>query len=448
MMLQDLLNPAVMDLIQARDWTGLRSTLADWPAPEVADLLLNLPKADRGLLFRVLPRDAAAEVFAHLDFEQQNSLLLDLTDEETRQILSSLSPDDRTQLLEELPGLAMQRVLNLLGPEDLEESRELLGYPEESVGRLMTPDYVAVRPEWTIREAVEHIRAHGQDSETVNRIFVVNEGWCLLDDIELRRFILADPEQRVDEIMDYSFISLSAFADREIAVERFRRYDVVALPVLDSDGVLVGIVTVDDVLDVAEAEATEDFHKIGSVEPIQGSLREARIGVLYRRRVGWLLTLVFVNLLSGAAIASYEALIEQVVALVFFLPLLIASAGNAGSQAATLMIRALATGDVRAKDWLRLLGREVAVAGVLGITMAVAVAAIGLLRGGPAVAVVVASTMVLVVLIGSLVGMSLPFLLNRLRLDPATASAPLVTSIADITGVVIYLSIASWYLPA
>jgi magnesium transporter len=445
-MLKSLLKPEILERIQARDWAALRDALAEWPAPEVADLLLSLPKTDRGLLFRALPRDLEVEVFAHLGFEQQNALLLDLTDDETRQILSELSPDDRTQLLEELPGQATQRMLNLLDPEDMAESRELLGYPEESVGRLMTPDYVAVRPEWTIQEATQHIRAHGRDSETINRIFVVDEGWRLLDDIELRRFILADPEQRVEEIMDHSFVFLSAFADREVAVGMIRRYDVVALPVVDSDGVLVGIVTVDDVLDVAEAEATEDFHKVGSVGPIQGSLREARIGVLYRRRIGWLLTLVFVNLLSGAAIASYEALIERVVALVFFLPLLIASAGNAGSQAATLMIRALATGDVRAKDWVRLLGREVAVAGVLGATMAVAVAAIGAFRGGPEVAVVVAATMVLVVLIGSLVGMSLPFLLNRLRLDPATASAPLVTSIADITGVVVYLSIASWYL--
>lgn len=445
-MLKDLLKPDVVELIEARSWTGLRDALADWPAPEVAELLLSLRKTDRALLFRALSRGSAAEVFAHLDFEQQNSLLLDLSDDEARQILAGLSPDDRTHLLAELPGQATQRMLNLLGPEDLQESRALLGYPEESVGRLMTPDYVAVRPDWTIAEAIRHIRQHGTDSETINRIFVVDERWHLLDDIELRRFILADPEQRVDEIMDHSFAFLSAFADREVAVGMIRRYDVVALPVVGSDGVLVGIVTVDDVLDVAEAEATEDFHRIGSVEPIQGSLREARIGVLYRRRIGWLLTLVFVNLLSGAAIASYEDLIGQVVALVFFLPLLIASAGNAGSQAATLMIRALATGDVRAKDWLRLLGREAAVAGVLGATMAAAVAMIGMFRGGPEVAVVVASTMVLVVLIGSLVGMSLPFLLNRLGLDPATASAPLVTSIADITGVMVYLSIASWYL--
>jgi magnesium transporter len=224
------------------------------------------------------------------------------------------------------------------------------------------------------------------------------------------------------------------------------RYDLTALPVVDSDGVLVGIVTVDDVLDVAEEEATEDFHRVGSVGPIRGSLRDARLPTLYRRRIGWLLVLVFVNLLSGAGIAYYQDTIAATVALVFFLPLLIGSAGNAGAQASTLMVRAMATGDVDAGDWLRLLGRELAVAMALGLTMALAVSVIGVFRAGSDVATVVAVTMVAVVVVGSLVGMSLPFLLDRLGLDPATASAPLVTSIADIAGVLVYFALASWYL--
>lgn len=445
-MLERLLRPEIRELIEGRQWVELQQALEPWAAPEIADLIMELPKEDRVLAYRALPRTSAAEVFAHLEFEEQNTLLRDLSDRETQDLLADLPPDDRTHVLSELPGQATQRMLNLLSPEDLDEARWLLGYPPESVGRLMTPDYVAVHPEWSVSDALAHIRKMGSDSETVNRIFVVDDGWRLLDDIELRRFILSPPEALVADLMDHAVATIAAMADREEAVGVIRRYDQVALPVVDSEGILVGIITVDDVLDVAEQEATEDFHKIGSVGPIQGSLRDAPLHVLYRRRIGWLLTLVFVNVLSGAAIANYQALIERVVALVFFLPLLIASAGNAGSQAATLMIRAMATGDVRAKDWLSLLSREAAVAGVLGGTMAAAVAAIGFFRGGAGVAVVVASTMILVVLIGSLIGMSLPFLLNRFRLDPATASAPLVTSIADITGVVVYLSIANWYL--
>lgn len=437
---------AVSDLIDRRDWTGLREVVHGLAPSDLADLLTELPDRETVLLFRALPREVAAETFANLGPDQREDLLQAFTDDETRRLLTELTPDDRTHLLEELPGELTQRLLNLLPRSELEEARRLLGYPPESVGRLMTPDYVAVRPDWTVAQALEHIRRLGRDSETIDRVYVVDRRWHLLDDIGLRRFILADPAARVESIMDGSFVSLSSFADREEAVGMIQRYDVVALPVVDPDGVLLGIVTVDDVLDVAQEEATEDFHRVGSVEPIRGSLREARVPVLYRRRVGWLLALVFANLLSGAGIAHFEETIAATIALVFFLPVLIGSAGNAGSQAATLMVRAMATGDVRAGDWFRLLGKELGVAASLGLTMALAVSVVGVFRGGAQVAVVVAITMVAVVVVGSVVGMSLPFLLSRLRLDPATASAPLVTSIADVTGVLVYFTIASWYL--
>ncbi len=445
-MLKELLRPEIEELIRQKDWGVLREALAIWPAPELSDLLLSLPKADRVLFYRSLPREMAARVFSHLEPADQDDLLRDLSNEETRHLLAALHPDDRTHLLEELPAQVTQRMLDLLAPEDLREARWLLGYPEESVGRLMTPDYVAVRQDWTIDQALRHIRRAGKRSETVNRIYVVDRDWRLMDDVELRRFILAEPESRVADIMDHSYASVSAFADREEAVRVIRRYDQVALPVLDSAGVLVGIVTVDDLLDVAEEEATDDFHRVGSVEPIHTSLLETPLRVLYRRRIGWLLVLVFVNIFSGAAIAYFEATISTVVALVVFLPLLIGSAGNAGSQSATLMVRAIATGDVTKADWFQLLGRELGVAGALALTMAVAVLVPGVYHGGREVAVIVGCTMLFVVVLGSLIGMSLPFLLDRFGFDPATASAPLVTSIADIAGVLVYFSFANWYL--
>jgi magnesium transporter len=445
-MLKELLRPEIEELIHQKNWSILRETLELWPPPELSDLMLTLPKADRVLFYRALPRTLAADVFSLLDTADQDDLLRDLSDEETRHLLANIPPDDRTHLLEELPGQVTQRMLNLLSPDDLREARWLLGYPEDSVGRLMTPDYVAVRQDWTVEQALRHVRRAGKRSETVNRIYVVDRDWHLVDDIELRRFILAEPETTVADIMDHSYASVSAFAEAEEAVRVIRRYDQVALPVLDSGGVLVGIVTVDDLLDVAEEEATEDFHRVGSVGPIFTGMLETPLQVLYKRRIGWLLALVFVNIFSGAGIAFFEETIAATVALVVFLPLLIGSAGNAGSQSATLMVRAIATGDVTMSDWLHLLGREVAVSIALGITMAVAVSFPATFHGGPAVAVVVASTMVLVVAMGSLIGMSLPFLLNRFNLDPATASAPLVTSIADITGVIVYFSFATWYL--
>jgi len=443
-MLRGSVKPDILKRIESRDWPALRVGLGREPAPEVADLLQDLDKPDRVLLFRALEREQAAEVFAHLDLERQDDLLRDLSDEETRHLLSELHADDRTQLLGELPGQAMQRLLNLLPPDDLREARWLLGYPEESVGRLMTPDYVAVRPDATIEEALLHIRANGHDTETIDLIYVVDERWRLLDDVELRRFILADPTAHVADIMDHSVASVVATADRREALEVIRRYDMVAVPVVDSDGVLVGIVTVDDMFDLAEEEATEAFHRVGSVGPLRTSLRDATVTFLYRKRIGWLLVLVFMNIFSGAGIAVFEDTIAAVVSLVFFLPLLIDSGGNAGSQSATLMVRALATGDVRMSDWLRLLGRELGIALMLGLTMALGAAMIAFFRA-PEVLVVVPVTMVLIVMAGSLIGMSLPFLLTRFGLDPATASAPLITSLADIAGVLIYFSIASWY---
>jgi magnesium transporter len=231
--------------------------------------------------------------------------------------------------------------------------------------------------------------------------------------------------------------------DQEEVARKIARYDVIALPVVDNDGTLVGIVTHDDALDALQEETTEDFHKIGTVGKLSQSVRESGIGMLYRKRVAWLALLIFGNLFSGAGIAFFEDIIVSYVSLVFFLPLLIGSSGNAGSQASTLMVRALATGDVVLKDWGYLVGRELLVALALGLTLGLAVAPVGLVRGGPVIALVVALTMVLVVLVGSLVGMSLPFLLSRFKLDPATASAPLVTTIADAIGVILYLSIAT-----
>ncbi|TVR52541.1 MAG: magnesium transporter [Gemmatimonadales bacterium] len=445
MQLQDTREPEIRRYIEGRDWTRLRELLADLPPADLADLLLDLGKKERVLVFRAIPRDPAAEAFAHLDPDQQELLLRDLTDEETRHLLEDLHPDDRTALLEELPGTVTQQLMNLLSPEDLQEARALLGYPEESVGRLMTPDYVAVRKHWTAEQALRQVRRKGEIAETVNRVFIVDEDWKLIDDIALRRLILAEPEDLVESVMDHTFAAVPATADREEAVRMIQRYDQVALPVVDSNGVLVGIVTVDDVLDVAQEEATEDFHKLGSTLPVRIGLKEASIAVLYRARIGWLMILVFMNIFSGAGIAYFEDTLEAMIALAFFLPLLIDSGGNAGSQSATLMVRAIAIGDVRLKDWFGMLGKELTVAVILGATMALGVAAIASFRA-PEIIVVVSLTMMLIVMVGSIIGMSLPFLLTRFGLDPATASAPLITSISDICGVLIYFSIASWYL--
>src|SRR5699024_5070162 len=361
------------------------------------------------------------------------------------QILNKVAPDERTAFLEELPGEVAQRFLDMLDPKERETAVKLLGYPDESIGRLMTTDYVAIQSEWTIEHALAHIRNFGKNSETINVIYVVDDHSRLVDDLQIRELIITEPEKTVRTIMDERFLALNAMDDQETAIQMFRQYDRVALPVVDSKGILLGIVTVDDVLDVADEEATEDFQKFGSMQDTVLNPLKAGIIFLFRKRIGWLFALVLVNVISGAVIANFENTIEQMVSLVFFLPLLIDSGGNAGSQSATLMVRALATGKVQMKDWLKLIGKEVFIAVLLGTTMAVGVAAIAGFRA-PQVLPVVAATMVLIVVWGSIAGLSLPFIFTRMGVDPAAASAPLITTICDISGVLLYFTVATWYL--
>lgn len=433
----------IKELLEQRRWSMPREYVTDIPGPDLADFLMELKKPERILFFSSLPRPIATEVFAELEANQKDDLLKELTDEETRQLLADLPPDDRTTLLEDLPGLATQRVLNLLSTEDLVEARQLLGYPEESVGRLMTPDYVAVRPGWTIEQALQHIRARGKQSETISIIYVTDRNWRLLDALELERFILVSPDEKVENIMDHSFVSLPAIEDREEAVRTMERYDLSVLPVVDSDGVLLGIVTVDDVLDVAREEATEDFHKSAGVAPLRVSYHESSVWSLYVKRIGWLLALVLVNLLSSSIIAVYEETLASAIALAFFIPLLIDTGGNTGAQSASLVIRALATGDVQLHEWLRTVMKEVVEGIMLGLTMGTAAWFLGFARGGTDVAMIVAITMFALVIVANIVGIGLPFLLTRLGLDPAVASSPLITTVVDAVGLLIYFSIAT-----
>ncbi len=438
-------------LIAEKRWKALAGPQMEWPevrlvAPELVEILLSLEKKDRVMLFRALPREVATEVFSHLEGQTRDALLLELTDRETRHLLAELSPDDRTSLLGELPGHVTQRLLNLLSADDLEEARHLLGYPEESVGRLMTPDYLAVRPEWTVAQALQHIRKRGRESETVDMIYVVDVGWRLIDDIPLRRLVLADPQDKVEDLRDYVFASLKATEDREEAVRRMQRYDRHVLPVVNKEGVLLGIITADDVLDVAEDEVTEDFHLIGAVVPLKTSYWEAGKWILYRSRIVWLAALVVVNLISSGVIAAYEETLTAFVALAFFIPLIIDTGGNAGAQSATLMIRSISVGDVKLDQWGRVFLKELVIGIAMGVTLGLMGLVLGIFRDSFLLGLVVLLTMVTMLIVTNLIGMILPFILTRFRLDPAIASGPLITSVADAVGLVIYFSFATWLL--
>ncbi|MCH8494165.1 MAG: magnesium transporter [Balneolales bacterium] len=455
-MIKELLQPEIVELIQEQKWEELREILEEWPDAEIADILIDLPEEDSIAFFRILPRHISSEVFSYLDSEIKINRLCELTAEETRQLLANLRPDDRTTLLGELPGQITQRLLNYLNPQDLKEALQLLGYPEESVGRLMTPDYVAVRQSWTVEEALQHIRKMGKSSETINVIYVTDTSWKLIDAIELQAFILARPDATIDDLMDDTFISIEDTQDREEAVQVMQKYDKVVLPVVDSEGVLLGIVTVDDVLDVAEEEATEDFQKMGGVSKLDTPYMSASIWTMFKKRGGWLAVLFLGQMLTASAMESFEDQLQAVIVLAIFIPLIISSGGNSGSQATSLIIRAMAVGEVTLRDWYTVMRREVITGVILGLFLAV----IGLFRvlawqwfgwydygvDYILIAITVSIALIGVVSWGSLAGSMLPFILRRFNLDPATSSAPFVATLVDVTGLLIYFGTAAWIL--
>jgi magnesium transporter len=434
-------------LIDNKDWKTLKDTLNTYDSNQIAELIEDCSEGEEIIYFRLLGRMQAKDVFQLLSHDIQEQIIEGLANrvQTLSNLLNDIEPDDRTAFFEELPGTVTQRLMQLLSPEERNITTQLLGYPEDSIGRLMTPEYVAVKPHFTIEETFNHIRKFGRDSETLNVIYIVSDDWKLIDDLRIKELILAYPTKKIEDLMDSRFVALDVMDDQETAIKAFSDYDRVALPVVNDEGILLGIVTVDDIMDVAEEESTEDFHKFGSFQSAISNPLKERVGELYKNRIVWLMVLVFVNIFSGAAMSSFEEMIATFVSLVFFLPLLIDSGGNAGSQSATLMIRSLAIGDVELSDWYKLIGKELLVSLFLGLTMAVGVAAIASFRS-PEIIWVVSLTMILIVMTGSLIGMLLPFIFTKLKLDPATASAPLITSIADICGVLIYFSVATWLL--
>lgn len=436
------------NLIAAKDWRQLARMRSEWPdpeimAPDVVQLLGHFEKIDRVLFFRALPKELSIEVFASLEGEDQEELLHDLTDTETRRILAEMSPDDRTALLEELSGPIVQRLLNLLSPEDLAETRELLGYPERSVGRLMSPDYLSVRPDWDFAHCLRHFQKYGKDSDSMNIVYVTDKAGKLIDALPLWAFVTGKPESIVRDVMDESFVKVSAYEDQEEAVRLMTKYARIVLPVVDSNDILLGIVTVDDVLEVAEEETTEDFQRVAAISPLGRSYWDTSVWRLFKSRIVWLAILVLVNLISSGVIGAFEHVLSTYVVLAGFIPLLIGTGGNAGSQSSTMMIRAISTGDVRLGQWGRVFLKELGLGLILGIILGLLGMAIGVLRGGWEIGLVVFFSLSAILLVTNILGMLLPFLLTKLNLDPAIASGPLVTTIADAAGLLIYFALAS-----
>ena len=407
-----------------------------------ARILSELGPAERYLQFQQLERQA--EVLVFLPLAMQIQLAYQFPPDQLASLMDAMHSDDFIDLYKQMPYEIQQQLLGKLSTQSLQVLRELHAYPEETAGALMSSDFITLAPELNMHQAIEVLRDIAGNHDTLYLIYIVDAQQHLLGVISLRQIIQAAPDATIAEVMTTDVVYATVDEDQEQVARTLAYYDFIALPVVDATQKLVGIITYDDAMDIAEAESTEDILKSGAVTPLNElSLKTAPIFSLYQKRVFWLVILVFGSLLSGIGIAHFEEIIASHIVLVFFLPLLVGSGGNAGSQSATLMVRALATGDVQFKDWFSLLGRESLVALCLGGTMAIAVSILGYIRGDWMVAVVLALSMLGIVLMGCLIGMSLPFILNKLKLDPASASAPLVTSICDATGVIIYLFIAS-----
>lgn len=441
----------ISTLLANKEFVPLKAKLANWLPADVAPILSELPIEELAVLFRGCTKELAAAVFSYLEHNAKHKLLKTLTQPQAAALLNELPSDDRTTFLNALPlDLAMQ-LISLLTPEERKITQDLLAYPEHSVGRMMTLDYVAVHREWTVRESLDYIREHGYDRETLSMIYVTDEEGILLDDIRVRRFLLANPETKVSALMDGNYATLAPADDREKALQVFRKYDRVALPVTNADSKLIGIVTADDMLDVASEEATEDIQKLGGSEALDEPYVTIALHRMVKKRASWLVILFLGEMFTATAMGYFDDEIKKAAILANFMPLVISAGGNSGSQAATLVIRALALGEFKLREWWKIMRREFVVGSVLGLILGT----VGFLRialwsafsnvYGPhwvLIGATVGVSLVGIVLWGSMMGSMLPLIIKKCGLDPASSSAPFIATLVDVTGLIIYFTVA------
>lgn len=460
-MLGHLLKPECEELIRKKDWESLRLAFDEVDPADIAEILEDLPPEDAGVIFRILPRTVAGVAFEYLPLDQQTEIVQTLGSEQLKNVLNEMAPDDRTRLFEELPAEVTKRALEQLSAEELRVARTLLGYPEATAGRYMTPEYLALKPSMTAREGLETVRTKGKGRETLNVLYILDDKSVLLADLRLAELVMAAPEARLGELETRPLVAIPATASKDEIISTFEKYDRVALPVTDSRGAMVGIITADDVLDVAEEQATEDIQKLGGLEALEAPYMEISALEMLRKRGPWLAVLLLGGMLTATAMGTFQDELARAKVLGLFLPLIIASGGNSGSQATSLIIRALALREFTVAAWWKVALRELRIGALLGLILASigfcrVIAWEWLYRAGVfssghgdnylLVAVTVSVSLVGVVLVGAMIGSMLPFMLRRLGLDPATASAPLVATIVDVTGIVIYFTVAGLIL--
>lgn len=442
------------ELIAGNDPLPMREFLNDQNISDVAELINEYPDYEAQIISN-LSVHRAASVFKILDLSVQKRIIQELPPLKTAELLNDLPPDDRTDFLEELPSEVVKELIRLLNPEERKVTLALLGYPESSVGRLMTPDYIAVQVDWTVQEVLDYIREVGKQMETIDVIYVVNDKGEFVDDMRIRDLLLASPDKLVGDIIDFRSITLNVNDDQEVATQVFKMNHRIALPVTDDKNILLGIVTIDDVLWVANEEFTEDIQKIGGTEALDEPYLEMPIFKLFKKRVVWLIVLFLGEMLTATVMAYFEDELAKYVVLALFVPLIISSGGNTGSQASTLIIQAMALGEITINDWWRVIRREL----ISGLLLGTVLGLIGFVRvafwnsifhtygdHGIMVAFTVGFSLLGVVLWGTVTGSMLPIIMKKLGTDPATSSAPFVATLVDVTGLVIYFSMAFLFM--
>ncbi|MBA3647720.1 MAG: magnesium transporter [Chitinophagales bacterium] len=447
----DIKRPDVHTLLRFGNSSELASHLNKMLIGDIIDLINEEDEENKAIIFNCLSLPLAIKTFKLVELNEQKHLIKSIPEEKAAQVLNDLPADDRTAFFEELPSPVVKELLKLLSNEERTITLSLLGYPEHSVGRLMSPDYIAVKEDWTIQQVLDFVRENGHDSETVNVLYVIDDQGKLIDDLRIREVLFVSPDKRVSDIMDNRFIALAVTDDEEEAIGAFKNNNRFALPVIDAEEILIGIVTIDDVLRLAEEEGTEDMQKIGGVQALEEPYMNVPFLKLMQKRAGWLVVLFLGEMLTATAMSFFEDEIAKAVILALFIPLIISSGGNSGSQASTLIIRAMALGEVSLKDWWRIMRREI----FSGLFLGMILGSIGFFRIAAwtlftdlygvhwiLVAFTIFFSLIGVVLWGTLCGSMLPLFLKKLGTDPAVSSAPFVATLVDVTGLLIYFSIA------
>ena len=435
----------LLELLDTKQYTKLRQYLSELNHADVAALLEEMDESATLKTFRILPKDMAADVFSYLGVEDQQYILNSLSDKETASIIDNLMADDVVDLLEEMPANVVKGILAIASPETRRDINHLLRYPEDSAGSIMTVEYVDLKDTLTVEEAIARIRKVGVDSETINICYVLDEQRRLVGTVALRYLLLSEPDEIIGDIMHENVISIHTLTDQEEAAKLFKKYDFTAMPVVDNENRLVGIITVDDIVDIMEEETTEDMEKMAAIVPSDKPYMRTGVGETYKKRIPWLLLLMVSATFTGAIIASFEEALSVYTALTVFIPMLMDTGGNAGGQASVTVIRGLSLGEIEYKDIFKIVWKEIRVAVLCGLTLAAANFAKLMLfdRVGIYVAAVVCLTLVAAVLLAMLVGCLLPIGAKKIGFDPAVMASPFITTIVDALSLIVYFRVAT-----